>query len=250
MNCRSVSGQTNTNVMYHLSQHAHCCAFNDGAVILDMRTGKYLGIDSRHLPTLMANVVDWPRTSPLRSGDQQPNEDESKQLISTLCRRNILTTMPSFKPSVQLPDPRLSLSGTGGATTRKSVPTMHKLIFVIALLRVLSMRHKRRLEPVVDWVRVHQSTIPRRHTSDMGHITRLLWSFERIRVWFYTARQYCLLDSLVLSVFLSLARQPCSLVIGVTTKPFLAHAWVQVDEAVLNDTVEHVQLFRPLLVVG
>lgn len=236
--------------MYYLSQCAHCCTFNDGAVILDMRSGKYLGIDSRHLPALMANVADWPTTTSLGPGDQNCNDDESNQLLSTLCRRNILTTTPSFKPSVQLPEPRLSLSATGGGTTRKRVPTSHKLLFVIALLRVLSMRHKHRLEPVVDWIRVHQGKITRRHTSDMEHITRLLWSFERTRVWFYTARQYCLLDSLVLSVFLSLARQPCSLVIAVATKPFLAHAWVQSDEAVLNDTVEHVQLFRPLLVVG
>jgi hypothetical protein len=236
--------------MYYLNQHAHCCTFNEGAVILDIRTGKYLGIDSRYLPALMANVLDWPTTTSPRSEDYLQNEDESAQLISALCRRNILTTTPSFKSAVLLPTPRHSVSATGCSRKPKGVPTRHKLLFVIALLRVLSMRHKHSLEPIIDWIRVHQGTVTRRQTPDAEHITRLLWSFERIRVWFYTARQYCLLDSLVLSVFLSLARQPCSLVIAVATKPFLAHAWVQSDEAVLNDTVEHVQLFRPLLVVG
>ena len=238
--------------MYYLNQHAHCCTFNDGAVILDMRTGKYLGIDSRHLPALMANVVDWPATSTLPPEAHLQNEDESAQLISALCRRDILTSRPSFKLAVQLPAPSLSVSATGTDCGRiyKGVPTRHMLLFVIALLRVLSMRHKHSLEPIVDWIRVHQGTISRRQTPDVEQITRLLRSFERMRVWFYTARQYCLFDSLVLSVFLSLGRQPCSLVIAVTTKPFLAHAWVQADEAVLNDTVEHVQLFRPLLVAG
>jgi Transglutaminase-like superfamily len=236
--------------MYYLNQHAHCCTFNDGAVILDMRSGKYLGIDSRHLPALTANVVDWPTTSTPRPEHKLHNEDESNQLISTLCRRNILTTMPSFKPAVRLPSPLHSVSATGCGRIPKSVPKRHKLLFVVALLRVLSMRHKHHLEPIVDWIRVHQDAMTRRQTPDIEHITRLLWSFERTRVWFYTARQYCLLDSLVLSVFLSLARQPCALVIAVATKPFLAHAWVQVDEAVLNDAVEHVQLFRPLLIVG
>jgi hypothetical protein len=38
--------------------------------------------------------------------------------------------------------------------------------------------------------------------------------------------------------------------IGVSTKPFLAHAWVQMSELVLNDTAEHVQTFTPLLAIG
>jgi hypothetical protein len=236
--------------MYYLSQHAHCCIFNDGAVVLDLRTGKYLGVDSRYLPALMAKVVDWPLTSTSRHGDRLQNVDESDQLISTLCRRNILTTRASFKPAVQLPDPRLSVSATGCGTIHKDIPTRHKVLFVLALLRVVLTRHKHRLEPIIAWLRLRQATMTCRDTPDMEHITSLLWSFERTRVWFYTAKQHCLFDSLVLSVFLSLARQPCYFVIAVSTKPFLAHSWVQVDEAVLNDTVEHVQLFRPLLVVG
>jgi hypothetical protein len=235
--------------MYYLSQHAHCCIFNDGAVVLDLKTGKYLGIDSRYLPALMAHVVDWPMKSSLRHGDKLQNVDESDKLISTLCSRNILTTKASFKPAVQLPAPRISVSATGCGTLHEGIPTWHKILFVIAILRVVFMRHKRHLEPIIAWLQLRQVKMTRRHAPDMEHITRLLWSFERMRVWFYTARQHCLFDSLVLSVFLSLARQPCYFVIAVSTKPFLAHSWVQVDDAVLNDTVEHVQLFCPLLIV-
>jgi hypothetical protein len=43
---------------------------------------------------------------------------------------------------------------------------------------------------------------------------------------------------------------PCTFAIGVATKPFLAHAWVQIGESVLNDTAEHVQDFKPLLSIG
>jgi hypothetical protein len=38
--------------------------------------------------------------------------------------------------------------------------------------------------------------------------------------------------------------------IGVSTKPFIAHAWVQSDDRVLNDTTEHVQMFTPILAAG
>jgi hypothetical protein len=43
---------------------------------------------------------------------------------------------------------------------------------------------------------------------------------------------------------------PCTFVIGVATRPFVAHAWVQIAGSVLNDTVEHVQDFAPILSVS
>jgi hypothetical protein len=57
-------------------------------------------------------------------------------------------------------------------------------------------------------------------------------------------------DSLVLAVFLTRHMIPCTFVIGVSVKPFLAHSWVQIGELVLNDTAEHVQTFTPILAIG
>lgn len=52
--------------------------------------------------------------------------------------------------------------------------------------------------------------------------------------------------------FQALARRrglATSLVFGVKTAPFEAHCWVQDDDLVLNDTVERVRIFTPILVV-
>jgi hypothetical protein len=59
-----------------------------------------------------------------------------------------------------------------------------------------------------------------------------------------------LFDSLVLSAFLTKCGQPCTFVIGIATKPFVAHAWVQSGDAVLNDTAEYIQTFDPILAIG
>ncbi|MDR7256287.1 hypothetical protein J2X47_000448 [Sphingomonas sp. BE270] len=40
-----------------------------------------------------------------------------------------------------------------------------------------------------------------------------------------------------------------SLVLGVRTNPFTAHAWVQIGNKVLNDTVDKVRVFTPILVL-
>jgi hypothetical protein len=40
-----------------------------------------------------------------------------------------------------------------------------------------------------------------------------------------------------------------SLVIAVRMKPFEAHAWVQWDDMVLNDTIDQVTRYTPILVI-
>ena len=68
-----------------------------------------------------------------------------------------------------------------------------------------------------------------------------------MRIWFYTAREQCLLDSMILAVFLTKSRVPCRFVIGVVTKPFSAHAWVEIGDAVANDVIDHAQDYLPIL---
>lgn len=42
---------------------------------------------------------------------------------------------------------------------------------------------------------------------------------------------------------------PTALVLGVRINPFTAHCWVQSDTHVLNDSVENIRLFTPILAV-
>jgi hypothetical protein len=59
----------------------------------------------------------------------------------------------------------------------------------------------------------------------------------------------CLRTSLALASFLGERRYYPDLVIGVRVKPFGAHAWVQAGDMVLNDTVDEVAPYTPILVV-
>lgn len=93
-----------------------------------------------------------------------------------------------------------------------------------------------------------------RAASDQTHLSfqdlqALLTLFARLRVWLYTARNHCLLDSLVLARFLQTYHINATFCIGVALMPFAAHAWVQVETCVLDDSVDHVRNFLPILVV-
>jgi len=63
-------------------------------------------------------------------------------------------------------------------------------------------------------------------------------------------RRKCLRDSFALLHFLGRGRGVAGarLVVGVTMDPFGAHAWVQYGETVLNDRVDRVTAFTPILV--
>jgi hypothetical protein len=82
----------------------------------------------------------------------------------------------------------------------------------------------------------------------LGVVRRLTRAFCRIRPWFYTAHDRCLVDSLILAEFLHRYGYPARLVIAVHPRPFSAHAWVQVGDCVIDDTVETVRRFAPILV--
>ena len=58
----------------------------------------------------------------------------------------------------------------------------------------------------------------------------------------------CLSDSLACLEFLLSRRAWADLVFGVKLSPFAAHAWVQTDDLILNDHVDYVSEYTPVLV--
>jgi hypothetical protein len=79
-------------------------------------------------------------------------------------------------------------------------------------------------------------------------ILALVTLYAKLRVWFYTAKNRCLFDSLVLFTVLRSYNIKATLTIGVKSTPFFAaHAWVQIDQYVIDDSVEHVREYTPIL---
>jgi len=76
----------------------------------------------------------------------------------------------------------------------------------------------------------------------------LLSIFDSLRLFF--PRPYlCLFDSLALINFLAHFNLYPDWVFGVMAEPFEAHCWVQAGGIVLNDTLERVSAFTPIMYV-
>jgi hypothetical protein len=236
---------------YFLSAHAYCCEFDDGAIILDLNNDAYLGIDAQHLSNLRIRVGNWPDSGRADQEIECRDTAASEGLISDLLAREILTTSPVSRPLTTATYPRTALTIVSSGMARRWIPITHVAQFLFAFLMV-SMRLKLRgLSSVLGWLRLHQSSIPHRsHLIAPEDTINHLASFVKLRIWYYTAHRRCLFNSLVLSAYLTRGMIPCTVVIGVSTKPFLAHSWVQIGDAVLDDTAEHVQTFKTILSIG
>ncbi len=71
----------------------------------------------------------------------------------------------------------------------------------------------------------------------------------RMLGWFRSSREHCLPRAIALAHVLAARGVPANLVIGVSLHPFRAHAWVQVDDALICDDVDIVRLYAPILVI-
>jgi hypothetical protein len=236
---------------YYLSAQVYCCEFNDGAIILDMRTATYLGIDAEHARILRTCIETWPNFKRFDRASMHAGNPDVAVLFRDLIGRGILTTAPTKAHSSQYECPTTGWTDPNWGAARRRIPISHFLLFSASSLQVLLRRRGRGLASLLRWIDDRQAVIHRTdglHERQQG--SELLESFFRLRIWFYTAYRHCLLDSLVLSIYLTRRTIPCTLVIGVSTRPFAAHAWVQIGECVLNDTAEHVQTFTPIRTVG
>jgi hypothetical protein len=85
--------------------------------------------------------------------------------------------------------------------------------------------------------------------ANLDALPDLVSVFLHLRPFYYSWKNRCLFDSLVLIEFLARYRCFPLWVIGVKTDPFLAHSWVQQGECVLNGSPEYTQRFTPILAI-
>ncbi len=83
---------------------------------------------------------------------------------------------------------------------------------------------------------------------DLERVTRLIAAFRALRLYF--PRSYlCLFDSLALLEFLAMYKIMPDWVFGVQSEPFAAHCWLQHEDVVLNDSLESISLYTPIMTV-
>jgi hypothetical protein len=236
---------------YVLAHDVYVCKLDDAAVFLDLRSNQYFAVPPESIATL-DEMVEGFCTLGAAAPQLHSSESSTESTIASLVSRGILTESRDAGVPVRRATIRASQAIAPGQRSNavRAIHGSHLANFICALCDALFHVHLNRLKPLLDRIRVLQAQSgeacgrPRLDT-----VLELLEVFRRLRTFFYTAKDFCLIDALTLALFLHKYEQAPTFVIGIRTKPFVAHAWVQVGDCIVDDRLEASQGFIPILIV-
>lgn len=240
--------QASPHPEYRLADHVRACRVDGVVILLDLERGRYIGVGGPAISALSRAVCGWPASE--STGITGDAELDVTQQVGALNRQGLLACASTpASEHVTLMPPLASVYDAGVCTSHA---VQWRRIAHLGCASFIAAR----------WLKRHSlATIARRVTSlrplrprDDGRLATdalrgaAAW-YLRTRPLVMTSRDECLHDSLTLLRFLATEQLHAHWVIGVRTRPFAAHSWVQAGSLVLNDMHEHVRGFTPLLVV-
>jgi hypothetical protein len=211
-----------------LAPNVHCVKVGEAFIFLDLITGRYKALvdDGSILPFSVhppgsSTGIDGFEVK--RSPDQAGNEFAKLELFGqTESWRSQLK--PLAKPRrLPIPDRKQF------QMAKDRLPSL-VLPFFISLLEVRFSGRLSTLKRALDFI-----------------LRAIMARFLRLRTLAYSARGRCLFDSKVLCSFLFRLGISPTLVIGVKTRPFGGHCWVQVGDFVINDSPDKVRAYVPIV---
>lgn len=238
---------------YVLSPHVYSRVIGGYLFLLDLKQDRYFALEANRAAALSSHVKDW-SLELLGVGMHSRNMGNTGvTLTEKLARRGMLMRAPEIavdiRPSLaQHPIPTMECIADEGLSfgliNAKNVVTFIASI-AIALYGFRFWTFETRVDRVRRRRAKHITHGRPVNSTDAQHLVsafKLLWPL------FFASRGACLFEAFALLEFLSLYGAFPNWVFGVQAKPFLAHCWVQQDNVVFNDTIDHVNRFSPILI--
>ena len=232
---------------YWLAQHVHLCVTDHYAVLLDLRRDKYLGVGREHMQALAASVVGWPTMA--RPDNTAPQSSDA--LLNKMLSEGMLTSDPAVgKNALPLALPsQQSIAIEADLECRPQISVRQVWQVLAAAATAKALLKWRPIEAVVARVEKRKRRRCTADTFDFDAARPLVDAFLYLRPLFFTTKEKCLFDSLVLVELLARHNLFPVWLFGVSTNPFKAHSWVRGGDYVLNDQPERVSRFTPILAV-
>jgi hypothetical protein len=235
-----------------LRREVYACCTEDGAVLMDLRTGKYFGLDLETIAAIAPRIQGWiDSIGEIAGGDTGLDEDASAKILDSLTNGlGLLTDSGELGKAVDMPvlHQTESVPFRGNILPWPRIGGHHVRAFCAAYLRTLL---DIKFRPIVATVRRLEARKLRREGGSASRMQtlELVRIFRVLRPFLFTAKDHCLFDSLVLIEFLARLDAFPTWVIGVRTRPFAAHSWVVDGNLILNELLERTEEFSPILAV-
>jgi hypothetical protein len=240
--------KTTATTRLRLAGHVRACCADGHVILLDLRHSKYIGIGGEQLPALARAIEGWP-VSPDATGQPSAPTDIHVLTAPLLAQGLITSAMTAGPSTATIEEPTRSLNAADSVRD-SAVRWRHLSCFIRSTATAAAWLRWRSLAAIAHIVAARRARlVTRDEPTSIGATRELVAAYLRLRPFAFTAHDRCLHDSLTLVHFLTSEHSPATWVIGVRTRPFGAHSWVQCGDTVLNDQHEHVRRYRPILVV-
>jgi Transglutaminase-like superfamily len=233
---------------YYLPQHVFVSFLDESCIWLDTRIDKFRCTRKDECQCLCNLVEGWPLVEGQEHVDMRTTE-EAREVADSLVRQGLLTKSGTGKSAAppRLNNPKRSLSRQ--LANPPPIRWHHIASFILAWLLTVSTFTLGSLRLALSTVKRRKALGERWATGACPDDTcNLVYVYMRLRIRFYSSKNKCLFDSFTLANFLAWYRKFPALVIGVSEVPFRAHGYLQEDDVVLNDEVDHVKEFQPVAV--
>lgn len=235
---------------HFLSRDCFVCNTGMYWIILSASRDKYLCVAHEELASIGHRISGWEDKSNSLNHCSS-TEAEAGKLIKSLTAHGILTSDPMLgKPFTEskyaAPDSQIEPSEIN-APANASFPWIAR-----CLMACTKADWRLRTNPFSRTL----TTIERRRsraecsaaTYDTAYVSTLVMAFKALRP-LYPRPYLCLFDSLALLEFLAEYHFFPHIVFGVVADPFEAHCWVQEGTTIINDDLERVGKYKPILSV-
>ncbi|ANO50071.1 lasso peptide biosynthesis B2 protein [Woeseia oceani] len=227
-----------------LAKHAYVCLADERLIFSDVRHDRYQCLDLRNTQTALRLFPQIRSLDLLGSSDS--DQEQVKRIDLALKGAGLLVDGNSdgkLSVPVRIAAPKKSfdLRQNNGCPQAS-----HCMAFLKAALSASAKYRFLSLQRIIEGVHRRKSRQADLDHNDPEKLLELVAVFHRLRP--YYVREYlCRFDSLALIEFLAHYRHFPEWVFGVTGEPFAAHCWVQEGNMVLNDTVDFVRRFTPIM---
>ncbi|XHS77115.1 lasso peptide biosynthesis B2 protein [Burkholderiaceae bacterium UC74_6] len=246
---------------FSLAPHVRARGCEGQVILLDMRSSRYIGVGPGASAALSRCVQGWPSTLEDSSAAPAPQATiDTDALIQQFTSQGLLSGDRVQSPlATPLSTPLATQLATADASLDfedLSMPVQIGAARVTRLLKGAALSALRLRFQSFEFIARAVAARRHRHQSDQATSPDILLAsmrdsavaYERMRPFLFTSHRKCLFDSLACLEFLAGEGLFPHWVIGVKTKPFGAHSWVQQGCMVLNDQHARVRQFHPILV--
>ena len=233
---------------YYLPQHVYACRTDEGVIFLDAKRDRYLGLGGAGVAALPDFISNWAEhRCGAASAQTSISHGELQRLADSLIERGLLRRCSGEEsPKRRSSAPPLTMDLPRGLTeAHEPVRPLDVFNFTIACVEALWLLQRLPLEAIAS--RVTAARHDEKSLEPVEVFVRVQ-AFRRLRRLFFSEKDRCLLNSLALVLFLRRYGHFPLFVIGVKTRPFAAHSWVQHDQILLEGNPASVCHFTPILV--